>query len=123
MANIGLTDVGYAPLDTVVSAPGRTRRRITLTIPNTTNITYPAGGIPLQPGALGGLRGIVASVKVIAQNVIAGDTNPLWNWNGSTTAPKLEAFQGGSVGTAPFREYTGNITQNSAVVTIEVEAG
>jgi hypothetical protein len=123
MANIGTADIGVAVVDNVITAPGRRRSRVTLTIPNTTNVTYPAGGVPLSAPALGGLRGIVAAVKVIGQTVIAGDTNPVWAWNGSTTAPKLAAYQGGSVGTAPFREFSGNLTQNATVLTVEVEPG
>jgi hypothetical protein len=123
MANIGTADIGMAVVDNVVSAPGRRRSRVTLTIPNTTNVTYPAGGVPLSAPALGGLRGIVAAVKVIAQTPIAGDNNLLWDWNGSTTAPKLAAYRTAGAVSTPFGEFTGNLTQNANVITVEVEPG
>ena len=124
MANIAAADVGYAQVDAVISAPGRTRRRWTLTIPATTNVTYPAGGVPLNaPLIAGTARGIVAALKVIGQNVVAGSTNPMWNWNGSTTAPKLEAFVGGAALTNPLAEFSGAMTQNACTVTVEVENG
>jgi len=133
MPNITSADVGYnfggigatapAPTLPAVSTPGRNRRRCILTIPTSaSNTTYPAGGVPLLAVNFG-LRGNVASLKVIAQNVVAGDTNPMWMWNGSDSAPKLQAYQGGAVGTNPFREFSGTMTQNALTVTVEVETG
>jgi len=133
MPNITSADVGYnfggigatapAPTGPAVSTPGRNRRRCILTIPTSaTNTTYPAGGVPLLPGNFN-IRGLLSVVKVVAQNVVAGDTNPMWMWNGSDSAPKLQAYQGGAVGTNPFREFTGTMAQNALTVTVEVEPG
>jgi hypothetical protein len=135
MPNITSADVGYnfggigatapAPTGPQIAGVGHTRRRVILTIPTSaSNTTYPAGGVPLRSDFLGGAtRGLIRVLRVVAQNVVAGDTNPLWTWNGSDSAPKLQAFQGGAVGTNPFREFTGTMTQNALTVTIEVENG
>lgn len=132
MAAIVATDVAYVPLGTgatltgaqgaqEVAAPGRVRRQWKLTFP-AVNQDYPAGGVPLDKGKLNCLRG-VAVLKVMGQTPIAGDTNFLWGWNGDPVTPKLVAFQGGSVGTAPFREtaLTG-LTVNSIILFVDVES-
>src|SRR5215475_5899631 len=135
MPNITAADVGYnfggigatapAPTGPQIAGIGHSRRRAILTIPTSaSNTTYPAGGVPLNSAFLGGAtRGLVRVIRVVSQNVVAGDTNPLWMWNGSDSAPKLQAFQGGAVGTNPFREFTGTMTQNALTVTIEYENG
>lgn len=131
MAAIVSTDVAYVPLGipasgttgpygaAEVASPGRIRRQFKLTFP-ATNQDYPAGGVPLN-GLKMGCR-VVTSLKVMGQTPIAGDSNYMWGWNGDPLAPKLVAFQGGSVGTAPFREtaVTG-LTVNSQILFVDVE--
>jgi|SRR5215468_1994669 len=131
MANMLATDVGYLLLGAgtattgpgvaqEVAAPGRVRRQFKLTFP-AVNQDYPAGGIPLTKGNFGCPKALV-SLKVMGRIPSSGDTNLLYEWNGDPITPKLVAFQGGSVGTAPFREaiVTG-ITVNSQQVFVDVE--
>ena len=131
MAAIAATDVAYVPLGggtattgpqiaQEVAAPGRVRRQFKLTFP-AVNQDYPTGGIPLVKGNLGCMKALT-SLKVMGRTPSAGDTNLLYEWNGDPITPKLVAFQGGSVGTAPFREaiVTG-ITVNSQVIFVDVE--
>ena len=128
MANITTADIAYATVDRVVSAPGRTRSRITLTFPST-NLTYVAGGVPLLgPNLAGTARGIVAACKVIAITPSAtASMNPVWQWNGSTTAPKLVALREAAAVAdgIPFDELNAgfNFGSNSQIVTVEVENG
>lgn len=128
MPAIATTDVTYALVDRVVSAPGRVRSRVKLTFP-TTNLLYSTGGVPLLgPNLAGTARGICAAVKVIAITASAtASMNPVWQWNGSTTAPKLVGLQESAAGTAStsFDEIVNaqSITASSQVVTVEVESG
>src|SRR5215471_4896488 len=89
MAAITTADVTYTPVDAVMAAPGRVRRRVKLTFP-TTNNQYQTGGVPLLAPALGCPRGVLNSLKVVAITPSAtASMNPVWQWNGSTTAPTL----------------------------------
>lgn len=125
MPNITTADVSYALNDQVNTAPGRVRRRLTLTFP-LTNLVYVAGGVPLLPAMMGCARGIVNSLKVIGITPSAtASMNPVWQWNGSTTAPKLVGLREAAAvadGVA-FDELAAgfSITASSQVVTIEVE--
>jgi hypothetical protein len=127
MAAITTADVTYTGVDRVVSAPGRVRSRVKLTFP-TTNVQYQTGGVPLVSANLGSGRGIVAAVKVIAITASAtASMNPLWQWNGSTTAPTLVGLREAAAvadGVA-FDELANNfsLTASSQVVTVEVENG
>jgi hypothetical protein len=128
MPAITTTDVVYQPVDAVVSAPGRVRRRVRLVFPGT-NLQYPTGGVPLLgPQLTGTARGVVASLKVIAITPSAtASMNPVWQWNGSTTAPTLVGLQESAAGTGStsFDQILANqnITAISQVVTVEVENG
>lgn len=127
MANITTADVAYATVDRVISAPGRTRSRFTLTFPST-NLQYVTGGVPLLAGAVGGIRGIAAAIKVIGITASAtASMNPVWQWNGSTTAPKLVALREAAAVAdgVPFDELNNGFSfgSNSQVVTIEAETG
>jgi hypothetical protein len=129
MPQITSADVSYTNVDSVVSAPGRVRRRVKVTFPTTTNTGYPTGGVPLLgPNLAGTTRGLVNSVKVIAITPSAtASMNPLWQWNGSTTAPTLVGLQESVAGTAStsFDQIVSTqvVTQNSQVLTLEVEPG
>jgi len=128
MANITTADVAYATVDRVVSAPGRTRSRITLTFPST-NLQYVTGGVPLLgPNLAGTARGICAAVKVVAITASAtASMNPAWFWNGSTTAPKLVGLREAAAVAdgLPFDELNNGFSfgSNSQIVTVEVENG
>jgi hypothetical protein len=128
MPAIATTDVAYTTVDQVVSAPGRVRRRVKVTFP-ATNLLYQTGGVPLLgPNLAGTARGIVAAVKVVAITVSAtASMNPLWQWDGSTTAPKLVALaeSGAATANTAFDQWPNNtsITSNSQVLTLEVEPG
>jgi hypothetical protein len=128
MPQITSADVSYTTVDRVVSAPGRFRSRVKLTFPIGANTGYPTGGVPLISANLGSGRGIVAAVKVIAITPSAtASMNPVWQWNGSTTAPTLVGLQESVSGLAStsFDQIVNTqvITQNSQVVTVEVEGG
>lgn len=132
MAAMTSADVTYAPLGSgttltgagtaqEIAAPGRARRQFKLTFP-VTNQDYPAGGIPLLKQNLGCPRAIV-SIKVMGRTLSAGATNPMYEWNGDTVAPKLIALvQGGAAAGAAMQEsaLTG-ITVNSQNVYVDVE--
>ena len=125
MAAITTADVSYAAVDAVITSPGRTRRRFTLTFP-TTNTDYQTGGVPLLTGNLGCPRGIVDSLKVIGITASAtASMNPIWQWNGSKTAPKLVGLREAAAAAdgLAFDQLANNfaITASSQVVTIEVE--
>jgi hypothetical protein len=127
MAAITTADVTYTGIDRVVSTPGRFRARVKLTFP-TTNLQYQTGGVPLVSANLGSGRGIVAAVKVIAITASAtASMNPVWQWNGSTTAPKLVGLaEAAAVADGvPFDEVANNtsLTASSQNVTVEVEGG
>jgi hypothetical protein len=121
MAAMTSADVIYSQQSAVMSGPGRVRRVIRLVFP-TGNNDYPAGGIPLDKVKLGCPR-TVNSIRVLGRTPAAGDTNPVYEWNGDPTIPKLVAFEGGSVAVdTPLKEATftgiGGISQ---IVTIEVD--
>jgi hypothetical protein len=128
MPAIATTDVAYTTVDQVVSAPGRVRRRVKVTFP-ATNLQYQTGGVPLLgPNLAGTARGVVAAVKVVAITASAtASMNPLWQWDGSTTAPKLVALaeSASALGSTGFDQWPNNtnITSNSQIVTLEVEPG
>jgi len=127
MANITTADVAYATVDRVVSAPGRFRTRVTLTFPST-NLQYVAGGVPLLSVNFGSIRGIVAAIKVIEITPSAtASMNPVWQWNGSTTAPKLVALREAAAVAdgVPFDELNAGFSfgANSQIVTVEAENG
>jgi hypothetical protein len=114
-------------VDARVDTPGRVRRRVKVTFPNT-NLQYQTGGVPLVAAQLGSGRGIVNAVRVIGFTVSAtASMNPLWQWDGSTTAPKLVALAESTAGTAntAFDQWPNNtaITSNSQILTLEVEPG
>src|SRR5262245_32467685 len=128
MPAITTADVAYSTVDQRVDTPGRSRRRVKITFPST-NLQYQTGGVPLiGPALTGTSRGIVASLKVVAFTVSAtASMNPLWQWDGNTTAPKLVALAESTAATAntAFDQWPNNtnITSNSQVLTLEVENG
>jgi hypothetical protein len=129
MPNTTSADVTYTAVDAVVSAPGRVRRRVKITFPIGANTGYPTGGIPLLgPNLAGTTRGVVAAIKVVAITPSAtASMNPLWQWDGSTTAPKLVGLAESAAATAntPFDQIPNAqvITASSQIVTLEVENG
>ena len=54
-------------------------------------LTYPTDGVPLTLSGLG-LTQSIESLEVDVRTVAAGENNPHWIWNGSTTSPKLLGF-------------------------------
>jgi len=126
MAAMTSADVTYTPLagtavSSEVAAPGRVRRQVKLTFP-VTNQDYPAGGIPLLKQSLGCPRALLG-LTVMGRTLSAGATNPIYEWNGDTVAPKLIALvQGGAAAGAALQEsaLTG-ITVNSQNVFVDVD--
>ena len=124
MAAITTADVAYAPVDGVIGAPGRVRRRVKVTFP-ATNLDYVTGGVPLLNPNLGFPRG-VASLKVCGITASAtASMNPLWQWNGSQTAPKLIGLREAAAAAdgLAFDEVANGFTftTNTQVLTLEVE--
>jgi len=126
MAAMTSADVSYAPLvgtavSSEVAAPGRVRRQIKLTFP-VTNQDYPAGGIPLLKEKLGCPRTLLG-LTVMGRTLSAGATNPIYEWNGDTVAPKLIALvQGGAAAGAALQESALTaITLNSQNVVVDVD--
>ena len=128
MPAIATTDVVYQSIDAVVSAPGRVRRRVQLVFPST-NLQYQTGGVPLVgPSLSGTARGVVASLKVLGGTPSGtASMNPVWQWNGSTTAPKLIGIMESAAVAdgVPFDQLANNFTFGaiSQVVIVEVESG
>lgn len=121
MATIVAANVAYAQTAQYLRAPGRPVRQFKLTFPTTATTSYVAGGVPLDLGKLGCLRG-VASLKVLGRTPNAGAENPSYEWNGNATTPTLVAFETNTAG-SPAAEFDAatNYTQNGQIVFIEVE--
>src|SRR5262245_39640988 len=121
MASIVASQVSYKLIAASPKAPGRVTRIFQLTFPTSTTTSYATGGVPLDLGKLGCLRGVL-SIKVLGRTPTAGAENPVYEWNGSAMAPTLVAFETNTAGSpgAEFDNAT-NYTQNGQIVTIEVE--
>lgn len=122
MASMTSADVTYVQQEARMSGPGRVTRRILLTFPNNgTNNQYVVGGIPLDKGKLGCPRN-VSSLQVLGRTASAGETNPLYEWNGSTIAPTLIGLETGAAVNDRFHETdTGTFVTDSQVVVVDVE--
>lgn len=123
MPAITSSQVAYALVSSTISGPGRVKRVYTLTFPTSASTSYATGGVPLDLQKLG-IRpgGSVLSLRVLGRTPTSGNENPVYEWNGSATAPTLVAFETATAGSpaAQFDNAT-NYTQNGQVVTIEVE--
>jgi len=106
MPAIASTDVTYSqPLGSVdrrlEGRPPHYEAKVSITFGNST-LTYPAGGIPLDPFKLGMPLGQVEGILVYDQaaSVIAGVA---WFPTGTATAPKLRGVTaiGTEIATAP----------------------
>jgi len=101
MAAITLAEITYATTDRILSAPGRTRRMITISFPTGTNAgtnnTYATGGVALDKLQLGCPRR-VQRIVVVGVTPVAGASNPGWVWNGDANSPKLVAMANAAAG-------------------------
>jgi hypothetical protein len=120
MANIGTAagDITYATVNRWVTAPGRTRRMVQVQFPIGANVTYPAGGIPLDKGMLG-VPHVCQHVAVVGQTPVAGNSNPTYIWNGDPMLPKLVALVTAVAGSAGA-EFTGSVAAGQSLI-VDVE--
>ena len=92
MAVIAESEVLYKQVSARTIGWGRELRVFEVTFPNAGGGTdYPAAGVPLTRGKLG-FPNFIASLKIIARVLKAGETMPEWIWDGNNTTPKLLAF-------------------------------
>jgi hypothetical protein len=124
MAAITTNEVTAAVAERVIDAPGRTRRRVTVSFPTGanagTNNAYVTGGIGLDLGKLG-CRVRLQWLCVIGVTPVAGNNNPRWIWNGNIQTPTLVALGNNTAG-APDSELANTVTFATAqTLVLDVE--
>lgn len=123
MAAMTSADVAYSQLAQFSVGNGRVKRAFALTFPTgAVNNQYPTGGIPLLPASLGCPKQLV-SLKVVGRTPAGAALNPVYEWNGSQTAPTLVSFETGAALDTPLDEQDATVAYaaNSQVVYVEVE--
>jgi len=115
MAAIGTaaSDITYVPLQRFVTAPGRTRRMVNLQFPMGANVTYTAGGIPLDKGMLG-VPHVCQRIAFVARLGLLAANNR-YEWNGDSINPKLIMITGST-----DAEFSGSVPAGQSIV-IDVE--
>lgn len=118
-------DVTYAQVSSRPEGPGRLKRIVSLTFPNGNtagNNQYPAGGIPLSIPGLGCPKALI-SLTVLGRTPAGAGLNPVYEWNGSQTAPTLISFETATAAADnPLTEQDTDAAHanNSQVVFVEV---
>jgi len=125
MAAITATDVTYVTVSQRLAGPGRITRQVKLTFPNNaTNTSYPTGGVPLSALKLGSSRGAITALSILGRTTQAADTNVIWEWNGSQTAPKLLGYEINAAAAGDTQglelDNTDTLAENGAVLFVEV---
>lgn len=111
MGNIAAADIVYTQKDVysakISGEPPRRKSLVQVAIGNSTDKTYPAGGIALDASKLG-MAAFLESCTVIDTS---GSETALWTWD--VVNKKLRAY------TAEGTEKTGDFTNNTQTLVVE----
>jgi hypothetical protein len=111
MGNIAAGDIVYTDTNVysarIAGLPPRKQSIVQVALGNSTNKTYPSGGIALDKGKLG-MATFVDTVRILDTS---GSETALWTWDNANQ--KLRAY------TAEDTEKSGAFTNNTQTLVVE----